>query len=229
MSSAYLPQTDGQTEILNRYLEDYLRCFTDDHPRHWQRLLPWAEYHYNTAWHSSIQMTPFEGIFGQAPPAILDYMSGSSSVDAVDTLLQDRTHTLSTLNANLLRAQHRMKTQADAKRTDISFHEDDWVFLKLQPYRQRSLTGHSTHKLSKRFFGPFKILQKIGPVAYRLALPNTAQLHDVFHVSKLKRCVGDPSIQQLPLPSEFQNDRPVAQPAEIINSRFIIRQGQHLR
>lgn len=156
-------------------------------------------------------------------------MSGSSSVDAVDTLLQDRTHTLSTLKANLLRAQHRMKTQADAKRTDISFHEDDWVFLKLQPYRQRSLTGHSTHKLSKRFFGPFKILQKIGPVAYRLALPNTAQLHDVFHVSKLKRCVGDPSIQQLPLPSEFQNDRPVAQPAEIINSQFIIYQGQHLR
>lgn len=63
-SSAYHPQTDGQTEVLNRYLEDYLRCFTSDHPRQWTKYLHWAEWHYNSSWHSAIKMTPYEAVFG---------------------------------------------------------------------------------------------------------------------------------------------------------------------
>lgn len=66
-NSAYHSQTDGQTEVLNRYLEDYLKCFTGDNPRHWLRYLPWAEWHYNTAWHSAIKMSPFEAVFCRSP------------------------------------------------------------------------------------------------------------------------------------------------------------------
>lgn len=192
MSSAYHPQSDGQTEILNRYLEDYLRCFAGDHPKQWSSLLVWAEWHYNTAWHSAIQMSPYEAVYGRAPPTLLDYVGSGITVGAVHNMLSDRTRVMTTLRGNLLRAQQRMKMKANTKRTDTAFKVGDWVFLKLQPYRQRSLTQQPSHKLSKRFFGPFKILQNIGPVAYRLELPETAQLHNVFHISKLKLCRGDP-------------------------------------
>lgn len=116
-----------------------------------------------------------------------------------------------------------MKNITDAKCTDISFQISDWVFLKLQPYRHWSLTSQSTHKLSKRFFSPFEILEKTGKVAYRLALPATAQLHDVFHISKLKHCHVDPSIQQLPFLVTFHNDQLIYKPIEILKSRIILQ------
>lgn len=135
MSSAYHPQSDGQMERLNRYLEDYLRSFTAEQPRLWARYLPWAEWHYNTVWHSSIQMTPYQAVFGRVPPTLLDYITGATSVAAVDDLLSDHSHFLSTLKENLQKAQLQMKNQADSKRTDVSFSIGDWVFLKLQPFR----------------------------------------------------------------------------------------------
>lgn len=140
MSSAYHPQLDGQTEIVHRYLEDYLRCFTSDHPKQWFRLLVWAKWHYNTAFHSSIQMSPYEAVYGRPPPTLLDYVGTNTTVEAVHSLLSDHTQALLNLKENLVRAQHHIKQQADAKQTDTSFQAGDWVFLKLQLYRQRSLT-----------------------------------------------------------------------------------------
>lgn len=105
MSSAYHPQSDGQTEILNRYLEDYLHCFTGDHPKQWYHLLSWAEWHYNTAWHSVIQMLPYEVVYGRAPPTLLDYVGSSTIVEAVHTILLELTQVMATLKDNLLRAQ----------------------------------------------------------------------------------------------------------------------------
>lgn len=104
MSSAYHPQTDGQTEIVNRYLEDYLRCFAGDHSRTWYKLLPWAEWHYNTTFHFSIRMSPYQAVYGRPPPTLLDYMANTSSVDMVNTLLHDRTQALHLLKENLHRA-----------------------------------------------------------------------------------------------------------------------------
>lgn len=114
-SNAYHPQIDDQTEILNRYLEDYLRCFTANQPCQWVKYLPWAEWHYNTSWHSPIKMTSYEAVFGQAPPSLQDYLVGASSVAAVDDILTNRTKLLTALLENLKPAQARICNQANTK------------------------------------------------------------------------------------------------------------------
>ncbi|RVW26943.1 Transposon Ty3-G Gag-Pol polyprotein [Vitis vinifera] len=226
-SSAYHPQTDGQTEVLNRCLEDYLRCFVADHPKQWLHYLSWAEWHYNTAYHSTIKMTPFEAVYGRPPPSLLDYLGDSASIDVVDALLKDRTQILSTLKDSLLRAQTRMRNQTNTHRTDVTFQVDDWVFLKLKPYRQTTVAHRQSQKLSKRFFGPFRIITKIDAVAYKLALPEDARIHNVFHVSNLKKCRGDPLEQpQIPLPARFKDSNPILQPAHVLGFRQISQLGK---
>ncbi|GJV32947.1 ty3-gypsy retrotransposon protein [Tanacetum coccineum] len=124
--------------------------------------LPWAEWCYNTLWHSSIKMTPFEAVYGRPPPSLKDYVAGTSKLDAVDDLLHNRTELISQLQANIQRAQLRMRNQTNARRSDVHSQVDDWVFVKLQPYHQSSVALHQSHKLSKRFFGPFRIVEHIG-------------------------------------------------------------------
>ena len=97
-SSSYHPQTDGQTEVVNRCLENYLRCMTSDYPKAWYSWLPLAEYWYNTNLHSAIKTTPFQIVYGQAPPVHTPYLPGSATVDAVDMSLAARERALHTVN-----------------------------------------------------------------------------------------------------------------------------------
>ncbi|KAH9650018.1 hypothetical protein KPL70_026202 [Citrus sinensis] len=189
-STAYHPQSDGQTEVVNRCLETYLRCFASGKPRSWARWLAWAEYWYNTSFHSSTRCTPFRALYGRDPPPLIRYEQGAASVSLVEQLMEDRDAILDDLRMQLLRAQQRMKLQADQKRHHVEFHAGDLVFLKLRPYRQRSLAQRKFEKLAARYYGPFKVLQRIGKVAYKLELPQTAKLHPVFHVSQLRAALG---------------------------------------
>ncbi|CAM8997673.1 unnamed protein product [Rhodiola kirilowii] len=153
-TTVYHPQGDGQTEVVNRSLEDYLRCFVSDHQRDWVTLLPWAEFSYNTALHSSIGMTPYEAVYGRSPPTKLEHIPGAITVAAVEDQVRDRTQLLQTLKANLAKARHRMQQQANARRQDKVFQVGDLVWLRLQPYRHNSLRNKRTNKLAKRFYGP---------------------------------------------------------------------------
>ncbi|GMI84821.1 hypothetical protein HRI_002151400 [Hibiscus trionum] len=199
-SSAYHPQSDGQTEALNKVLEMYLRCMAGDDPRKWHSYLPWAEYWYNTALQTSAGMTPFRALYGRDPPTILSYVEGSSRHDQLASALLDRDAVLKELKRNLENAQNRMKTQADRHRRELSLDVGSWVFVRLQPYRQLSLRLQRQHKLSPRYFGPYRIVQRVGQVAYKLDLPDSTRIHSVFHVSQLKPCKGAPLQQITPLP-----------------------------
>ena len=135
LSSAYHPQTDGQTEVINRCVEQYLRSFVHQWPRRWNDYLPWAEYWYNTTYHISTGMTPFQALYGRLLPPILPYKDGLSPVHEVDQQLLNRDELLWQLKVNLERSVNRMKQMADRKRRDISFKVGEQVLLKLHPYR----------------------------------------------------------------------------------------------
>ncbi|GKB06306.1 transposon ty3-G gag-pol polyprotein [Tanacetum coccineum] len=121
MSSSYHPQSDGQTEVVNRMMEQYLRCFVGDKPKKLVERLPWAEYSYNTSVHSSTKMTPFQVVYGRAPTKLIPYVPGTTNVQAVNEYLRYRDELLRQLRVNLVATQHPMKIQADHHRKDLEF------------------------------------------------------------------------------------------------------------
>lgn len=216
MSSAYHPQSDGQTDVVNKVLQQYLRCFVHDKPNQWGQFLHWVEWHYNTATHTSTGITPFQVVYGRTPPALADYISGSSTLQAVEATLSDRTNTLQQLKKKLHKAQATMKEIADQKRVPHKFQEGDLVFIKLRPYRQNSVVGRRIHKLSKRYYGPYKLLKDIGNVAFEVELPPSSRIHPVFHVSQLKPCFGNIAAS-LQLPPETEGNHPRIKPLAVLN------------
>lgn len=108
-SSAYHPQPDGQTEVLNRTVEMYLRCITGDKPKEWATWLPWVEYMYNTSWHSSTGKTHFKLVYGRPTPTLLSYIPGTARVESVGQELEDRDVLLREVRLKLAQAQNRMK------------------------------------------------------------------------------------------------------------------------
>ncbi|VFQ69392.1 unnamed protein product [Cuscuta campestris] len=151
--------------------------------------------------------------------------AGESKVPEVDALLTERDSLLHQLRRNLEAAQRRMKAAADKHRRDLSFEVGDWVLLRLEPYQQHSVARRPSAKLSRHFYGPFEVEEKIGPVAYRLKLPPTARIHPVFHVSRLRRFYGQPTGPSYPLPTTFIDGQPFSQPVRIHQRRFILQQG----
>jgi transposase InsO family protein len=190
MSSAYHPQSDGRTERVNQCLETFLHCFVNACPSQWIHWLSLAEYWYNTSSHSALGRSPFEVLYG-FPPRHMGVPSSAPNLPELSRWLEDRQLMLQLVRQHLLRAQARMKRQADKRRSERSFSVGDMVFVKLQPYVQSSVARRAHHKLAFRFFGPYRVLARIGHVAYRLELPPSAAVHPVFHVSQLKASAGD--------------------------------------
>lgn len=111
----------------------------------------------------------------------------------VDRDLSAREAIIQLIKFHIARAQQRMKDVANKHRSDRSFEVGDWVYLKLQPYRQVSVASRTFNKLAAKYYGPYVVEAKIRAVAYRLLLPSDVLIHPTFHVSQLKRCHVVPS------------------------------------
>jgi len=192
-STAYHPQTDGQSERTIQTLEDMLRACVLDFKGSWDAHLPLIEFAYNNSYQASIQMAPFEALYGRKCRSPLCWVELSERRMFGPDLVDQTAVQIDKIRKRLLTAQSRQKSYADVRRKPLEFEEGEHVFLKLTP---TTGAGRSikVKKLHPRYIGPFQILSRVGSVAYKLALPpHLSKIHDVFHVSQLKKYVPDPS------------------------------------
>jgi hypothetical protein len=154
--------------------------------------MPYAEFLYNNSYQASIEMAPYEAIYGrQCRTPLFWSQTGESQVFGPE-VLRDMEKRVKMIRECLKVAQTRQKSYADKQRWDLSFENDDFVYLKVSPMR-------GTHrfkvkgKLAPRYIGPFKFIDRKGEVAYQLELPpQLSDVHDIFHVSQLKKCLWVP-------------------------------------
>ncbi|GJS38670.1 ty3-gypsy retrotransposon protein [Tanacetum coccineum] len=184
MSTAYHPQTDGQSERTIQTLEDMLRACVLDFRGSWDVHLPLVEFSYNNSYHSRVRCAPFEVLYGRKCRSPIMWAEvGEGQLIGPD--------------------------YADKRRKPLEFSIGDYVLLKVSPWKGVVRFGKKG-KLAPRFVGPFEIIEKVGPVAYRLDLPEELNgVHDTFHVSNLKKCLADPTLKV-----------PLDEPVEILEREF---------
>jgi len=193
LSSAYHPQTDGQTERTIQSLEDLLRACVLEEKSSWEDILPLVEFTYNNSYHSSIGMAPYEALYERkCRTPLVWYQEGEKFMIGPD-IIQQTTEKVKLIQEKMKTAQSRQKSYADKRRKPLEFQVGDHVFLKVTP-----MTGIGraikSKKLTPKFVGPYQILRRVGDVAYQVALPPfLSNLHDVFHVSQLRKYIADPS------------------------------------
>ncbi|KAD4180427.1 hypothetical protein E3N88_29018 [Mikania micrantha] len=217
LSTAYHPQTDGQSERTIQTLEDMLRTCILDFGGSWDTHLPLIEFSYNNSYHSSIGCAPFEALYGRKCRSPICWTEVGDNRITGPELIQETTDKIAQIQQRLQSTRSRQKSYADKRRKPLEFDVGDRVMLKVSPWKGVVRFG-AKGKLAPRYVGPFQITQRIGPVAYRLRLPDELSgVHDVFHVSNLKRCLADETLI-IPL-EEIQIDEQlhfIEEPVEIM-------------
>ncbi|KAF3627278.1 hypothetical protein FXO38_28845 [Capsicum annuum] len=194
VSTTLHPQTDGQAERTIQTLEDMLRACVIDFKGSWVDYLPLIEFAYNNSYYASIKMAPFEALYGRRCRSPIGwYEVGETRLFGPD-LIHQAMEDVKLIRERLKTAQSHQKSYADVRRRELEFEVGDWVFLKVSPMKGVMRLGKKG-KLSPRYIGPYRIVKKIGGVAYELELPaNLGFVHSVFHISMLKKCIGDHSL-----------------------------------
>ena len=192
-STAFHPQTDGQSERTIQTLEDMLRACVMEFKGSWDTHLPLMEFAYNNSYQTSIGMAPYEALYGRKcrTPVCWDEVGERKLIGP--EIVQITSEKIQLIRQRLKIANDRQKSYADNRRRDLEFEIGDKVFLKISPWKGVLRFG-KRGKLSPRYIGPYEIVERVGKVAYRLRLPeDLARIHDVFHVSMLRKYIADPS------------------------------------
>jgi hypothetical protein len=197
--------------------------------RTWVRWLHMGEYGYNTTYHMYIRMSPFRALYGYDAPSFMETMFGDSRVSGAKDWVEESQRILQSVRENLQSAQNQQKIYADRHRVEHSFEVRDLVFLRLQPYRQSSLKRSRTEKLKLKFYEPYIVIRRIVEVAYKLDLLEGSKIHNVFHVSCLKKAVGQHVSISEELPPLDEEGQLELVPEEVLEQRERILRSRIIR
>ncbi|KAJ9509253.1 hypothetical protein QJQ45_001711 [Haematococcus lacustris] len=217
-SSAYHPQSDGQTERYNRTLEEMLRHYISPAQSDWPFFLSLAEFAVNNSWQESIQSTPFLVNTGQSPltPALLE-LPGEVYCPTARRLSEWWQSNVKQARHFMELAQRRQAYMANKGRQEVEYHTGQLVLLSTKNLRMKP---GKAKKLLPRFIGPFKVLEHVGPVAVRLDLPQAmARMHPVFHVSLLRPYTSEHP--HLPPPVEWLDEAPLYEVEKLLAHRGV--------
>ncbi|GJX22395.1 reverse transcriptase domain-containing protein [Tanacetum coccineum] len=218
LSTTYHPETDGQSEHTIQTLEDMLRACAIDFGGNWDTHLPLVEFSYNNSYHSSVKCAPFEALYGRKCRTPIAWAEVGESKLFGPEIIQETTDKIVQIKERLKTTRDRQKSYADNRRKPLEFSVGDKVLLKVSP-RKGVVRFGKRSKLSPRYVGPFEIVERVGPVAYRLRLPQElVGVHDTFYVSNLKKCLADVTLH-VPLEEVKIDDKLsfVEEPMEIMD------------
>ncbi|MCO5567700.1 hypothetical protein L7F22_021394 [Adiantum nelumboides] len=219
-SSAYHPQTDGQTERVNQILEKMLRHYIQIRLASWEEYLPLVEFAYNIAPHSIIGMIPFQAAYGHTPLVPTNFVL-QHKVALTNQLVQEMQDILVQVRDKLVHVQQKYQKQVNKHRRHAEFNEGDLVLLYVASHRYKTVKSVFP-KLRPRFYGPFQIIKKNLVVNYKLELPPSwGKLHPTFHISWLKQYIrGDSSVLELSsYVPEIEDEHVILAPEMIIDVR----------
>lgn len=216
LTTAYHPQADGQTEVLNQYLEIAVRAYINDSKSNWSRILPHLQFSYNTTPHTATRYSPAYLVFGYEPNRPITYLTGPDNetiarpevpryenAESKEFVEEFEGHRAAARDALRL-AQVEYEKQYNADHINVEFNEGDFVLINPHSLRMPDfITGLGT-KFNARYDGPFEIQEKVSPVAYRLKLPHSYGIHNVISIAHLEPYQvrdGAVEVEGLPKPS----------------------------
>jgi transposase InsO family protein len=224
LSTAFHPQTDGQTEILNRIVETYLRAFTNLEQIDWAKLLPTAAFAYNNSLNHTLRMSPFRAMYGYDPEFYVDVADDvpEGEIPAAKDRIKKLHELRRTLRDQFIKAQQRQIKYYNQRHTPIEFKRGSLVKLSTRNLKLKN------KKLQPRFIGPFRVTEVIGTQAYRLSLPEQySRLHDVFPVQLIERYHSRDDNDEMPIP-ELEEDPDQYEVEEVKDKRAIKGKAHYL-
>ncbi|GJT90125.1 putative reverse transcriptase domain-containing protein [Tanacetum coccineum] len=193
MSTTYHPETDGQSERTIQTLEDMLRACVIDFGKGWEKHLPLVEFSYNNSYHASIKAAPFEALYGRKCRSPVCWAEVGDVQLTGPEIIHETTKKIVQIRQRLQATRDRQRSYANIRQKPLEFQVGDRVMLKVSPHKGVIRFG-KRGKLNPRYIGPFKILERIGPVAYKLELPEEiSNVYSTFHILNLKKCLSDES------------------------------------
>ncbi|GJX49715.1 putative reverse transcriptase domain-containing protein [Tanacetum coccineum] len=224
ISTAYYPQTDVQSKRTIQTLKDMLRACVIDFGSSWDRHLPLVEFSYNNSYHTSFKAAPYEALYGQKCRSPVCWSEVGDSQLTSPELIRETAENIIQIKNRLLTARSRQKSYVDRRTKLLEFEVGDIVLLKVSPWKGAVHFG-KRGKLSPRYIGPFRILARVGPVAYTLELPEELKgIHSTFHVLNLKKCLAEGDIVVSMDEIQFDDKlHMIEEPMEVVDREKVVR------
>ena len=215
-TSSFHPESNGQTEATNSTILDLLRLYVHNRPGTWDTYIHLLQFAYNNTPHASTTKSPFEIVYGHSLPTPISHVS--HQVPEADQLTQTHIQILEETKQAIEKAQQKYIKQANKKRKHMEFKEGEYVMLRIEKRRLKSVESHPKVKLAPRYYGPFKIVECINANSFRLAIPNSWKIHNAFHISLLHLYKGPiPTIPIIDDPPLLEEDNEILVPEAIID------------